>query len=361
MTCSGKKVPDPLTCCPTDLLTVLDAPPLLAEVVRNGVVESRHRGSVAALAADGSLALALGDVDAPVFPRSSLKPLQAVAMLRAGWKPQSAEQLALVAASHDGTPRHVAAVDTLLASAGLGRSSLQCPSDLPLDPAAAADLLRSGGAPEPVRMNCSGKHAGMLATCVTNGWPTGDYLTPSSAVQRAIHAAVEDLAGEAVGATAVDGCGAPLLAVSLVGLARAVQRLVMGPPGSPEWRVADAMRAHPDVVGGDARDVTRLMRAVPGLLAKDGADGVYVAATAAGAAVALKIEDGAARARMPVLAAALERVGVPGEQLRDVASVPVLGGGVPVGEVRWSGSGVPGGAVSGSAVAGRAVPGRPVA
>ncbi len=315
----------------------MDAPPLLAEVVRSGIVESRHRGSVVALAADGSRVLALGDVDAPVFPRSSLKPLQALAMLRAGWEPQSAEQLALVTASHDGTTRHVAAVDALLASAGLDRSALQCPPDLPLDPASASDLLRGGGGPEPVRMNCSGKHAGMLATCVTNGWPTAGYLAPSSPVQRGIYATVEDLAGEAVAAAAVDGCGAPLLAVSLVGLAVALQRLVSAAVGSPERRVADTMRAHPDVVGGDARDVTRLMRAVPGLLAKDGADGVYVAVTAQGAAVAVKIEDGAARARLPVLAAALQRVGVSGEQLRDVATVPVLGGGAVVGEVRWAG------------------------
>ncbi len=310
------------------------APPLLAEVVRSGAVESRHRGSVLAVRADGSRALALGDVDGPVFPRSSLKPMQAVAMLRAGWNPADSAELALVAASHDGTPAHVAAVDALLASFGLDRAALQCPADLPLDPVAAADLLRGGGAAEPVRMNCSGKHAGMLATCVANGWPVDEYLSPGSALQRGVIATVEDLAGERVAAVAVDGCGAPLLAVSLTGLARAMQRMVLAPPESAERDVADAMRSHPQVVGGDQRDVTRLMRAVPGLLAKDGADGVYVAATADGGAVALKIEDGAARARLPVLAFGLTELGVPAELMADVAEVPVLGGGAVVGRVR---------------------------
>lgn len=311
-----------------------DAPPLLAEVVRSGTVESRHRGSVVVLDPSGAVVLALGDVTSPVFPRSSLKPLQAVALLRAGWEPQDHVLVSLAAASHDGTDEHVRLVDRVLAGAGLDRDALRCPADLPLDPAAAAALLAAGGSEEPVRMNCSGKHAAMLATCVARGWPTHTYLDPASELQQQVRATVEDLCGERVAAVAVDGCGAPLLAVSLTGLAGALGRMAVAEPGTPERRVADAMRERPEVVGGDRREVTLLMRAVPGLVAKDGADGVYVAATADGSAVALKIEDGSARARPPVLAAALAHIGVPLERTAGALSVPVLGGGAPVGEVR---------------------------
>jgi L-asparaginase II len=183
-------------------------------------------------------------------------------------------------------------------------------------------------------MNCSGKHAAMLATCVANGWPVGDYLDPDSPLQTAITAAVEELAGERVQHVAVDGCGAPQHALTLAGLARAFARLTTAAPGTNERRVADAMRAAPELVGGTGRDVTAFMQAVPGLLAKDGAEGVYGVALPDGAALALKIDDGAARARPPVLVEGLRALGVTSDALDALATVPVLGGGRPVGEVR---------------------------
>jgi L-asparaginase II len=183
-------------------------------------------------------------------------------------------------------------------------------------------------------MNCSGKHAAMLATCVANHWPTGSYRDPDHPLQVAVRRTVERLAGEQVGAVGVDGCGAPLFALSLTGLARAFAAIATAPAGSPEHRVATAIRRHPEWLGGTGRDVTRLVAGVPGLIAKDGAEGVYAAALPDGRAVALKIDDGASRARPPVMVAALRALGVDAPVLDELAEVPLLGGGQPVGAVR---------------------------
>lgn len=303
--------------------------PVLAEVVRSGYVEGSHTGSVVALGSDGETVLACGDLDRPVFPRSCNKPLQVVALLAAGWRPDDAAQMAVAAASHSGEPEHLVVVRRILAGAGLSEADLRCPPMLPLDESVAHALLARGGQPSALTMNCSGKHAALLACCVANGWPTASYLDPAHPVQAAIGATVEQLAGEPVRHVAVDGCGAPQHALTLIGLARAFSRLVRD--GS---EVASAMRAHPQLVGGTGRDVTTLMRLVPGLLAKDGAEGVYAAALPDGSAVALKVEDGAARARTPILVAALGALGVGG--LAELATTPVLGGGRVVGEVRVS-------------------------
>jgi len=305
--------------------------PVLAEVVRGGTVESVHAGSVVALAPDGAVLLAVGDVDAPVYPRSSLKPLQAVAMLRAGLDLEG-ELLAIAQASHSGTPAHLALVTRILAGAGLGADALRNTPDLPLDVAASQAWLRGGGEAGALTQNCSGKHAAMLATCVGRGWPTAGYLDPASALQQGVRATIAELCAEPAVDATTDGCGAPLWAVSLTGLARAFSTLVHAEPGTPERRVADAGRAHPEVVGGPGRDVTHLMQRVPGLLAKDGAEGVYAVALPDGTAVALKIADGAARARVPVLLEALRLLWT--EVDGEAFAVPVLGGGRPVGLVR---------------------------
>jgi L-asparaginase II len=308
--------------------------PLLAEVVRNGFVESRHRGSVVALAADGSRVYVAGEVDVPVFPRSSLKPLQALGMLRSGWHPDDDRQIALAAASHSGEPAHVDVVRRILADAGIDVADLDNTPDLPLDRDAAHALIGAGGGADSLHQNCSGKHAAMLATCVAAGWPTAGYRSPDHPLQVAIRATIEDLTDEQVAAVAVDGCGAPLFAVSLAGLARGFARLVTAPPSDPAGRVAAAMRAHPFLVGGSGRDVTALMTGVPGLLAKDGAEGVYAAALSDGSAVALKIEDGNGRARAPVMVAVLRRLGIEPSGLEALAAPPVLGHGEPVGAIR---------------------------
>lgn len=282
---------------------------------------------------DGTELFALGAPDEPMFPRSSAKPLQAVGMLRAGLAVDQA-QLALVTASHSGEREHVAGVRDILAAAGLAEAHLRCPPSLPLSEQAAADVLRAGGGPLPVYMNCSGKHAGMLRTCVEAGWAVGGYPEPDHPLQVAVAAAVAELTDGPIAATAVDGCGAPLFAVTLRGLARAFARLVTAGPATPERLVADAMRAHPDLVGGTGREATDLLAGVPGLLTKDGAEGVFAAALPDGSAVALKIDDGGNRARTPVLVRELRRLGATGEVLDRLAEVPVLGGGRQVGAVR---------------------------
>lgn len=308
--------------------------PVLAEVVRSGYVESTHAGSLVAVRADGSLALALGDLQRPVFPRSSNKPLQAAGLLRAGWQPSADEEIALATASHSGEQQHLDVVRRMLAGAGLSEQDLRCPAMLPLSEAAAHALLSAGGAAAPLTMNCSGKHAAMLACCVANAWPTAGYLDPDAPVQRALTAAIEDLAAERVAHVAVDGCGAPQHALTLPGLARGFARLATAGPGTVERRTADAMRAHPFLVGGSGRDVTALMQGVPGLIAKDGAEGVYAAGLPDGGAVALKIQDGGGRARPAVLVAALRALGVSAPVLDRLATEPVRGGGAVVGEVR---------------------------
>jgi L-asparaginase II len=306
---------------------------LLAQVVRSGFVEGSHHGSVVALAGDGTELWRLGDPDRPVFPRSSNKPMQAAGMLRAGLE-LDGELLALASASHSGEPFHIDGVRRILAAAGLDESALQTPPDLPIDEQERAAALRAGTQPAPVLMNCSGKHAAMLATCVAAGWDTATYAAPDHPLQVALHGTVEDLAGEQVTATGIDGCGAPLFALSLTGLARAFQRLALADADSPEGRVARAIRDHPRWLGGTRRDVSELLAGVPGLVAKDGAEAVYAAALPDGRAVALKIDDGGQRARPPVMAAALRRLGVEAPVLDAQLTAPLLGGGQPVGEVR---------------------------
>lgn len=304
---------------------------ILADVVRSGYVESSHAGSVIALRADRSRALSLGDLDRPIFPRSSNKPLQAVGLLDAGWQPHDSEELALATASHSGEPAHLDVVRRILGD--LGPAALGCPAMLPLFEPAAHALLASGGVASALTMNCSGKHAAMLATCVQNGWPVEGYLERGHPVQVAITTGIERLAGEPVLHVAVDGCGAPQHALTLAGLAGAFGRLASAVVGA-ERQVADAMREHPFLVGGTGRDVTLLMQGVPGLVAKDGAEGVYAAGLPDGSAVALKIDDGAGRARAPVLVAALRALDLRAPVLDQLATAPVLGGRAVVGEVR---------------------------
>ncbi|GAA1598697.1 asparaginase [Actinoplanes couchii] len=299
---------------------------IVAEVVRSGFVESVHHGVVAVPGGES-----LGDVTSPFFPRSSSKPLQTVGLLTSGLVPREEADLALMSGSHDAEPFHVERVRAMLAAAGLGPEALRCPADLPHGETSRRDWLRAGGEAEPILMNCSGKHAGMLATCVVNGWPLESYLEVGHPLQKALADAVSRLSGEPIAALGVDGCGAPIFAISPLGLARAFRALVDAEPGTPERRVADAIRANPELVAGTGTDDTVLMGAIPGLLVKKGADGVAAAAMPGIGAVALKISDGAARARGPVLLAALRRLGV---EVPDVLPEVVLGGGLPVGEVR---------------------------
>ncbi len=306
--------------------------PVLAHVVRGGFVESAHRGSIAVTAADGSPLHRWGAPADPILPRSSNKPLQAAAMLRAGLTLPAAH-LALACASHSAEPVHLDVVRQMLADADLTEEDLQNTPDLPYDPEERDVWIAAGRTARPLAQNCSGKHAAMLATCRVNGWDLTTYRDPDHPLQRHIAATIEELTGEPVVAAPVDGCGAPVMAVSLVGLARAFGRIAAADPTTPEGRVATAMREHPELVGGTRRDVTALMRGTPGLVAKDGAEAVYAAGLADGRGVALKIADGAQRARPVVLAAVLRRLGVESGAYVRLEDAPVLGHGRPVGAV----------------------------
>src|SRR5215213_7279993 len=316
----------------------------VAEIIRNGFVEGHHYGSVVALDTGGTMAWAVGDAEVPILPRSCNKPVQALGMVRVGLD-LPAELLALACASHSGEPFHIDGVRRILASAGLNEAALQTPPDYPLDDAAREALIRGGGERTPVLMNCSGKHAAMLATCVANRWPTETYRDPEHALQRAIAATFADLTGEQIAVTAVVGCGAPLFSASLVGLATAFRRLALGVDASgaedPDAvRIAEAIRAHPAYVSGTTRDERALLAAVPGAIGKAGAEGCYAVALRDGRAFALKTDDGASRARPVLMAAALRLSGVldehavDAEAVRRTGVVKILGGGRPVGEVR---------------------------
>ncbi|HEY9497699.1 MAG TPA: asparaginase [Terrimesophilobacter sp.] len=311
----------------------------LALVERNGLIESRHVGAAVVVSADGTVVRALGDVDALVYPRSSLKPFQAMAVLRSGARLDGA-QLVLASASHAGTPEHVRVVGELLARAGLGEDALQCPLDWPLDPQSQA-VARTSGAPRRVTMNCSGKHASFLLACVHNGWPIENYLDPAHPLQLLVRKTVEEFTGEPVGQVGVDGCGAPLFAVTLRGLATAVSRVAQGisvhGPDPDAARLTDAIVHNAWAIDGPGRANTVVIEEL-GLLTKGGAEGVMVMAAPDGTAVALKILDGTQRATTLVALELLAQAGaVPRAEADRVAALTtekVLGKGVPVGAIR---------------------------
>ncbi len=319
----------------------MPGPEILIDIVRSGFTEGHHRGSVVALDATGELDWAIGDVHAPIYPRSSNKPMQAAAMVRLGLD-LPLDLLALCGASHSGEDFQIDGVRRILAGAGLAETDLRTPADYPIDDVAKVAYIRAGREPAPIAMNCSGKHAGMLATCVLNGWPTGTYTDPDHPLQLALADTFAELTAEPIASTGVDGCGAPLFATSLVGLARAFRALVTAADGTPERRVADAFVAHPTYASGTRRDEAALLSAVPGAIGKAGAEACYAVALPDGRAVALKVDDGAPRARPPVMAAALRRLGVDTEAgvdataLNATGAAVLLGGGRPVGELRVS-------------------------
>ncbi|GAB2888683.1 asparaginase [Myroides odoratimimus subsp. xuanwuensis] len=307
-----------------------------------------------ALGRDGEVDWAVGAVDVPVLPRSCNKPLQAVAMVRAGLD-LPPELLALASASHSGEDFHVEGVRRILSSVGLDEAALQTPEDYPLEDRLRDQVVRAGGGRSSILMNCSGKHAAMLATCVVNGWDTATYLNPEHPLQRHVTATFAELTGEPIDTVAVDGCGAPLLSTSLVGLARAFRTISLDKldqrngaerrNGADQrgWGVGDAIRRHPEWVSGTERDERRLLDAIPGAIGKAGAESCYAVALPDGRAFALKVDDGAPRARPVVMAAALVRAGVDTEPGVDGAAVRrtgehvLLGGGRAVGEIRPSG------------------------
>ncbi|WP_344329688.1 asparaginase [Aeromicrobium halocynthiae] len=303
---------------------------VVVEVVRSGLVESEHRGSAVLVDPGGRPLWTIGDPSRVIFPRSANKPFQAVGMVRAGL-PLESRLLALAAASHSAEPVHLAGVREILAGVGLDESALQTPASYPLDPHEHAAVIRAGEGRAPIRMDCSGKHAAMLATCVHRGWDVTSYLRADHPLQVQVRETFAELVGEPV-VTGVDGCGAPLFSARLTDLARAVARLTSAAAGSAERRVVEAMVAHPELVSGTRRDDLALARAVPGSLVKSGAEGVLVVGLPDGRALGVKVDDGSERALFVVARRALELAGLDDPWLHERPAV--LGGGERVGEIR---------------------------
>lgn len=311
----------------------------VAAVTRGGpagdpTVESIHHGAVVALAPDGSVAYAAGDPDVPVFARSSLKPLFAVGMLRAGLDVDE-RQLAIACASHNGGAVHLDVVRGLLERYGLSEADLRNTPGVPLGKAERRAFARAGGAPDSLHQNCSGKHAAMLATAVANGWDPAGYLEHDGPVATLLRDAVAQQTAAIIDHATVtrDGCGAEVYPLPLISVARAYARLTAAEPGTPEHAVADAIAAHPELIAGEGREATAIMRAIPGTVVKDGAEGFFALGLPGGAAVAVKIADGAMRAAVPAMIHALRALGVPEERLAALPTRSVLGWGQPVGAV----------------------------
>ncbi|CAN2172399.1 AnsA L-asparaginase II [Candidatus Nanopelagicaceae bacterium] len=299
---------------------------VLAEYVRDGVVESVHRGYLLALNADGSVNLALGSSEQLIFPRSCVKSIQGAAMVRAGLKLEP-RLLALGCSSHSGTVEHLSAVREILSLAHLDESALQCMLDKPLgdeERRAWADK-----APTRIAMNCSGKHAAMLLTCVTNGWPIANYLDAAHPLQVAIKSELEALAGESITLTSTDGCGAPLFLLSVTGLARAVRAITIS-SDPVHVSVLSASRTYPQMVAGKGRLTTQMMEAVPGLYMKDGAEAVEVASMPDGRTLVFKVSDGSLRPFRILVHAGLKRLGIDSPYEAE----NVLGGDRVIGAIR---------------------------
>ncbi len=274
---------------------------VLAELTRNGLVESIHAGHLIMLNADGSDHKVKGSVDMPIFPRSSVKCMQTSAMVRSGLKLEP-RLLALTEASHSGASMHQEGVLEILASVGLNESDLQCAFDKPLGD---AERIAWGDKPATrLAMNCSGKHAGMLATCVANGWDIKTYLNADHPLQVAVLAEIESLAGAKVSNKTFDGCGAPLFALTTRELATAIRNITIS-KDPVHVEVMNAARTHPEMVAGEGRLTTRTMKSVPGLFMKEGAEAVEVASMADGRTLVFKISDGSWRAFGAIMHAAL--------------------------------------------------------
>lgn len=305
----------------------------IAVVSRSGVDESVHFGALVALNSDGSVAFSVGDPNVTIFPRSATKPFQALAMVRAGLT-LPADQLALVCSSHNGEEVHQNMAREILAGAGLNESALANTAGYPWHAHSAHEAIRLNLPKASLPMDCSGKHAGMLATCVLNKWDVNTYFEQSHPLQQAITNAMTEVTGEQPVAIGTDGCGAPAHVVRLASLARATRALAVGDAGNAGNQIFNAMSQFPYLVGGDTRDVTKIVSAIPGLIAKDGAESVYIASMNDGRAIALKISDGSRRAAPTVLLAALRKLGVDTSGVpEDIAEV-VYGHGKPVGGVR---------------------------
>ena len=327
------------------------ANPVLVEVTRGATVESRHRGAAVVVDSQGRRLAAWGDVDSPVFPRSSVKPLQVLPLLESGAAARfcvSDRELALACASHGGEPEHVATAGEWLARLGRTEADLICGAHAPINDAAAAALVRADLPPSRLHNNCSGKHLGFLTLAMHVRAPLQAYGHPDHPVQRRVRRVLSQMGGIALSSAPVagDGCGVPVIGMPLAAIARGFARLARPAELAEERagavrRVVSAMTAHPHLVGGTDRFDTLVLASANGaLLVKGGAEGVCAAAILGPAVgIALKIDDGAKRAAETAMAALLalycDSEGSLGETIAALRQRPVLDTrGLPVGIVR---------------------------
>lgn len=312
--------------------------PIVIEVLRGGVMESRHHASAVAADGAGAVIAAWGDRDRPTFPRSALKPIQALPLVETGAAEAfdlGAEHLALASASHTGEAAHTSRVAAWLERIGLDASSLECGAHAPTNPDAAAALTRNGLPPSPLHNNCSGKHTGFLTVARHLGLPHQGYVGIDHPVQKLVWAALAEMTGVDSAPWGIDGCGIPTFALPLAGIARGMARMA-DPDRTAARRIVEAMLAHPHLVAGSARLCTRFMEAAPTIALKGGAEGVYAAiVTERGWGVAVKVEDGAGRAAEAAILAVLVKLGLIPEELARTLSTPVKNvAGRVVGEIR---------------------------
>lgn len=296
------------------------ANPVLVEVTRGTLVESRHRGAVCVIDAHGRVVLDIGEMHAPVYPRSAVKAIQALVLVESGAADRHRfgdEELALACASHAGEPRHVAGVERMLARAGLEVSKLQCGTHWPTHRPSADALVRAGVSPSPLHHNCSGKHAGFLCAACQMGLEADTYTAPEHGVQREVRAALEMLSATRIDDRhiGIDGCSVPTFAVPLAGLARAFAAFGSERGLSPARaaacrRLRAACTAKPWFVAGTGLFATEIMDHFGArVFVKGGAEGVYCAALPEqGLGIAVKCDDGAGRAAEVIMAGILMRL-----------------------------------------------------
>lgn len=324
---------------PPDQITeeFLHYPELTIEILRGGVVESRHRVCAAVRFASGDGDLTFGDPRAAAFWRSALKPFQAIAIVADGVDQAfdlGPEELAIICASHGGTPAHLARVERVLSAIGQDPGALHCGPHMPYDSDSAEQLRRAGTRPGRLHNNCSGKHASMLALAIHRGWATDGYWRYEHPVQERLRQLLPEWIDSDPEALqwATDGCGVPTPLVPVADMAMAYARLTdrATSPGTAAASVVDAMTRYPELTSSRGREPLRLMRATSGrLLAKEGAEGVFcVGGTNAGWGLALKVEDGARRAMGPAAIEVLTFAGLLNqaerEALQSLAEVPIL-------------------------------------
>lgn len=305
--------------------------PVLAQLVRGELVESIYTGRLVMLTADGNIDYSLGGIKEMVYPRSAVKSVQAAVSLEFGAKLEN-ETAAVAAASHSGSEAHLGYVRAILAEAGLSEADLQTPPDYPIGVPEQRAWLSAGNEKSAIAMNCSGKHAAWLSGCVHSNLDPKTYLDPTNKLQQRIVELFSQLAGEQVEISSVDGCGGPLHALSLVGLAKMIQQAVLAPAGSELNKIITAVRAYPEAASGVGRDIAKLMQAVPGSYLKDGAEGVEVLALADGRTAAFKFDSGNFLIRHLVSARVFQLWGVNNSASDELLTKPVLGGGKPVGK-----------------------------